>query len=169
MELHIFLTAAFSEIQSFSAMWQTHGSSCEFLCKVTFPGDVQIKHAPRKKKRKKSLWQLSRWFGHVNKTKKTYEDAATISPVVDKHLQRCLSPMLNSRRGGGGVKAGGAPEMSNELIKPLSSGRNSICTTSCIYRPCRRLLPAAAGQEDDGEWGRKEGGEGGVRRAADWR
>lgn len=54
MELHIFLTAAFSEIQSFSAMWQTHGSSCEFLCKVTFPGDVQIKRAPRKKKEKKT-------------------------------------------------------------------------------------------------------------------
>lgn len=46
MELHIVLTAA-SEIQSFSVMWQTHSLSCEFLCKVTFPGDVQIKHVQK--------------------------------------------------------------------------------------------------------------------------
>lgn len=125
MELHIFLTAAFSEIQSFSAMWQTHGSSCEFLCKVTFPGDVQIKRTPRKKKKerqkkkpnkkqKETLSQPTReQRRHENevrldtKWERHAKMSATVSPSADKTpatLFEIDAVVKARRREGGGLK-----------------------------------------------------------------
>lgn len=89
-------------------MWQTHGSSCEFLCKVTFPGDVQIKHAPRKKKKKNPAAQSMAWTreqnqkdirGRSNNFSSGRQTSATLF-----ESDAAQSP------GGGGVKAGGPPK-----------------------------------------------------------